>query len=295
VAFLNYHHLRYFYVIATEGGLHKAAERLRLSPSALSVQLRRLEESLGRALFDRTRKGLSLTEEGRLAMDYAETIFGAGDELLQTLANPEGLYRRPLRIGSVATLSRNFQMDFLRPALEDTSVEVVVRTGALGELLAQLGAHVLDLVLSNQPARSDEASKFDSALIDEQAVSLVGKKPRGRRRAFRFPEDLDGQVLALPTREAAIRAAFDTLMRRAGVKPLVAAEVDDMPMLRLIARSLDGLTLAPPVVVQDELRRGELVERWRIGEIRETFYAITAVRRYPNPALKHLLEQGARS
>jgi len=290
MAFLNYHHLRYFYVIAAEGSLRKASERLRLSPSALSIQLRSLEERLGHPLFDRTRKGLFLTEEGRLAMDYAETIFSAGDELLQTLVNAEGLYRRPLRIGSIATLSRNFQMDFLRPALEDPSIEVIVRIGALGELLAQLNAHALDLVLSNQPARSDAPTKFDSSLIDEQAVSLVGKRPRGRRRAFRFPEDLNGQVLALPTREAAIRASFDTLMRRAGARPLIAAEIDDMAMLRLVARSLDGLTLVPPVVVQDELRRGELVERWRIGEIRETFYAITVARRYPNPALKLLLE-----
>jgi len=287
--FLNYHHLRYFHAIASEGSLTGAAERLNLSQSALSIQLKKLEESLGCALFEREHKGLVLTEEGRMAMDYAETIFRAGDELLQTLTNRGGLYRRALRVGAVTTLSRNFQIDFVRGILADTSVEVIVRTGPMHELLGQLEAHTLDLVLSNESVRVDRRTQLESRRIAQQAVSLVGPPAKGRRRKFRFPEDLKGRPLILPTTDAAIRVAFDTLARRAGISPVIAAEADDMAMLRLMARSGDALTLVPPVVVQEELRSGELVEHHRIESIHESFYAITAHRRYPNPVLERLL------
>ncbi|MCB1124781.1 MAG: LysR family transcriptional regulator, partial [Verrucomicrobiae bacterium] len=240
--FLNYHHLRYFYTIAMNGSLTGAAEQLRISQSALSIQLKKLEESLGCALFDREHKGLVLTEEGRMAMDYAETIFRAGDELTQTLVNRSGLYQRVLRVGAVATLSRNFQLDFLRDVLSDDEVEVVIRTGSFSELLSQLEAHTLDLVLSNQSVRTDNRMKLVSQLIAEQEVSLVGQASGNKGKTFRFPQDLDGQPLILPTTEAAFRGAFDALLRQTGVHPLIAAEADDMAMLRLMARSSKALT-----------------------------------------------------
>lgn len=289
MAFLNYHHLRYFHAIASEGSLTAAAGRLNISQSALSIQLKKLEESLGCALFAREHKGLVLTEEGRMAMDYAETIIRSGDELLQTLVNRKGLYNRALRVGAVATLSRNFQIDFVREVMANPEVEVIMRTGPLHELLAQLEAHSLDLVLSNQTVRLDSRTRLESQRIGDQAVSLVGPKRTGRRKPFRFPQDLEGYPLILPTADATIRVAFDGLLRRAGIHPLVAAEADDMAMLRLMARSGNVLTLVPPVVVQEELQSGELEEYCRIDSIHESFYAITAVRRFPNPVLKGLL------
>ncbi len=108
--FLNYHHLRYFRAIAQTGNLTRAAEHLRISPSALSTQLGQLEESLGCKLFERMNKRLVLSEAGRLALDYAETIFKTGDELFDALKNRAPKQRQLLRIGSEATLTRNFQM-----------------------------------------------------------------------------------------------------------------------------------------------------------------------------------------
>ncbi|EQD36940.1 transcriptional regulator, LysR family protein, partial [mine drainage metagenome] len=140
MASLNYHHLRYFWAIAHEGTLTRAAERLNLSQSALSVQLQKLEHQLGHALFDRQGKRLVLTEAGRIALDYADTVFQAGDELLSTLQGREGHSRQVLRIGAIATLSRNFQLEFLRPLLARADVDLMVRSGTMRELLAQLEA-----------------------------------------------------------------------------------------------------------------------------------------------------------
>ena len=287
--FLNYHHLRYFRVIARELNLTRAAEKLNLSAPALSVQLKQLEESLGHPLFKRGRGGLALTEAGRLALDYAETIGRAGEELVDVMQHRQRGGRQVLRVGAVATLSRNFQLEFLRPALHRAEVEVVIRSGSQRELLVALHAHDVDLVLSNQAARRDAERPWHSHLLAEQAVSLVGV-PAWKKKKLRFPEDFRDVPVILPSMESNTRAAFDRLTAAAGARPRVMAEVDDMAMLRLLAREGEGLALVPPVVVRDEIESGVLVETHRITQILETFYAITPSRRFPNPLVAELVE-----
>jgi LysR family transcriptional activator of nhaA len=287
MAFLNYHHLRYFRAIAQEGSLTAAAAKLHVSQSALSIQLRALEDRLGHALFERAGKRLTLTEAGRIALEYAETIFRAGDELVSTLHGRATGSRAVLRVGAVATLSRNFQLALLRPVLGRPDVELVIRSGSLRELLAQLDAHAIDLVLSNLPVPRDAERPRYSHLLDHQPVSLVGRPRRGRR-AFRFPDDLRTTPVVLPSLQSNVRHAFDHLLERAGIRPQVVAEVDDMAMLRLVARESPALTLVPPVVVRDELRARTLVEWCRIPQIEESFYAVTSSRRFPNPLVRDL-------
>lgn len=284
---LNYHHLRYFWVIASEGSMSRAAERLSVSPSSLSVQLKALEEQLGQQLFERRGRSLVLTEAGRIALEYATTVFRSGHELIEALS---GLQpgRQMLRIGAAATLSRNFQIGFLRPLVGRSGIELVLRSGNVPDLLEQLDAHKLDLVLANQPAPPDAETAFDSTLLAEQPVSLVARAPKPGRR-FSFPADLAQTPLVLPGRGSAVRSAFDALLGRAGLAPTILAEVDDMAMLRLMARESDGVTLVPLVVVVDELRSGVLVERHRLKDIREQFFAITQHRRFPNRLVLDLL------
>jgi len=288
MAFLNYHHLRYFRVIARELNLTRAAEKLNLSAPSLSSQLKLLEESLGHPLFERRRRGLVLTEAGRVALDYAETIGRTGDELVDVMLHRPRAGRQVLRVGAVATLSRNFQLEFLRPVLHRLEVEVVIRSGALRELLVSLYAHEVDLVLSNQPARRDAERPWHSHLLAEQPVSLVGVSAWKKKR-LRFPEDFRDVPVLLPSLESNTRAAFDQLTAAAGVHPRIMAEVDDMAMLRLLAREGGGLALVPPVVVRDEIDSRVLFETHRIPQIRETFYAITPSRRFPNPLVGELV------
>jgi LysR family transcriptional activator of nhaA len=270
--------------------LTRAAEHLNLSQSALSVQLRQLEENLGEPLFTRHNKRLILTEAGRVALDYAESIFRSGEELLDTFANREGTGHKVLRVGAAATLSRNFQIDFLRPVVHRTDVRVVLRSATLRELLSRLQAHTIDVVLSNLPVRRDAETAWHSHLLDEEPVSLVGR-PTGNRKKFSFPEDLRTTPVLLPSLESNVRAAFDLLMDQAHIRPIIAAEVDDMAMLRLLARDSDALALVPKIVVQDELREGVLIERHRIPNLKESFYAITPTRKFPNPLLRDLIQR----
>jgi LysR family transcriptional activator of nhaA len=287
MAALNYHHLRYFRAVAHEGGLTRAAERLNVSQSALSVQIKRLEERLGHALFERRGRELALTEAGRIALDHADAIFRAGDELVDALRET-GRARQALRVGALATLSRNFVIGFLRPVLGRPDVDVIVRSGSAAELLRALEGLNLDVALLNRSPPADSVTPFVGHRLAAQPVSLVGAPgrigPGGDVDAL-----LRAHPVILPTAESGVRAGFDALADRLGVRPQIAAEVDDMAMMRLMAREDVGLAVLPPIVVTDELRAGSLAEAGRLPEIVESFYAVTVARRFPNPLVREML------
>lgn len=287
---LNYHHLRYFQAVAHDGNLTRAAERLNLSQSALSIQIKQLEERLGHPLFERRGRQLYLTEAGRIALDHADTIFATGDELLQTLRQT-GTTRRAIRIGALATLSRNFQLEFIRPLLNRSDVELILRSGSTAELLSALETLNLDIVLLTQPPSADAVTPFVSEQLYQQRVSLIGSPALTSGR-----QDL-GKMLAqhpmiLPTLESGVRLQFEALAARLGVTPQIAAEVEDMAMMRLLARSGVGLAVMPPIVVQQELETGMLSELDTLPGIVENFYAVQIKRRFPNPLIRVLLDAG---
>ena len=286
---LNFNHLQYFWSVAHEGSLTRAAERMNLSQSALSVQIQKLERQIGHPLFDRLGKKLVLTEAGKIALDYADTVFKAGNELISTLRGRPLANRQILRVGALTTLSRNFQLEFLRPLVGRADVELIVRSGTLRDLIAQLETHAIDVVLANSAAPRDNRSLLRNHLLNEQPVSLVGRPPL-RKPRFRFPNDLRTEPILLPSLDSDIRVAFDRILELAGIHPNILAEVDDMAMLRLLARERDGVTLVPPIVVRDELKTGILIEHCRISEVTEKFYAIVQKRRFPNQLLAKILK-----
>ena len=285
---LNLHHLRLFRAVANDGTLTGAAHRLNLSQSALSTQIRALEATLGHDLFERRGRGLVLTEAGRIALDHAEAIFRTADDLTATLRETGGA-RRALRVGALATLSRNFQMQFLRPMIGRPDVEVVLRSGSQGDLLRDLDALALDVVLTNQLPARDGVSLWRVHHLAEQPVSLIGTAARVGRSGRSLSELLSTAPLVLPVAGTALRLGFDALVARLGLTPVLAAEADDMAMLRLLAREDAGLAVIPPIVVRDELASGLLVEAARLPGINEVFLAITRQRRFPNPLLAELL------
>lgn len=287
---LNFHHLYYFWTVAKEGHLTRAAQQLHVSQSALSSQIRQLEDRLGHALFTRDGRSLRLTEVGHLVLEYAESIFTLGSELLTIMEHGELQRVQRLRIGAVATLSRNFQENFLRPVFGETEVRLVIQSASLEELLEQLKVHKLDLILSNRPVATDSVTPWRCQRIAQQSVCLVG--PAGSRAdTFRFPEDLSRVKLLLPGPNSEIRSQFDLLCEEMGVTAVPYAEVDDMAMLRLLARDSGGVAVVPEVVVQDELRSGRL-QKYRVLEnVVENFYAITAKRHFELPVLNALLER----
>ena len=203
---LNLHHLRLFRAVAADGTLTGAARGLNLSQSALSTQLRALEATLGQDLFERRGRGLVLTEAGRIALDHAEVIFRTAEDLTATLRDA-GRARRALRVGALATLSRNFQMQFLRPLIGRADVEVVLRSGAQDDLLRGGVIERLMCDLSVDAAKIAEAHGFDPAMFDEVPQKLEAALAAGIAT-------IEGTRVFVPSQHRlflrTVAAAFDT-------------------------------------------------------------------------------------
>ena len=287
---VNYRHLYHFWAVAKEGHLTRAAEKLHLSQSSISMQIRELEERIGHDLFIREGRALKLTETGTLVLAYAESIFSLGSEMLAAVTVGEAQNKKRLRIGAVATLSRNFQDNFLRPLLGMRDVHIQIESGTLEELVKRLAVHRLDVVLSNRAPGASAERKLHVRRISRQAVCLIGP-PRHAKRSFRFPADLANVRLLLPGRSSDIRREFDVLCEELELDINIFAEVDDMAMLRLLARDSDSVALLPPVVVQDELRTGVLEEYCTVPDVRENFYAVTTERQFEPALLRVLLDK----
>jgi LysR family transcriptional activator of nhaA len=285
---LNYHHLRYFWIVAHEGNLTRAAKKHNVAQSALSMQIKELENYLGQDLFERKGRRLVLTESGRIALDFADAIYNKGDELLATLGTLDQPKEHHLRVGALATLSRNFQIGFLKPLLHADNVEFSIQSGTLDDLLQSLEAYQLDIILSTVVPVRDEMTRWVAHAIDNQPVSLIGQ-PRPDREKQSLEMLLMSELLVVPAPQSSIRTGFDALVNRLGIVPRIVAQVDDMAMLRLVAREHTGLAVVPPIVVKDELDSGELVEVAKLPGLAETFFALTLERRFPNPLLNLVL------
>ncbi|MFY9180240.1 MAG: LysR family transcriptional regulator, partial [Venatoribacter sp.] len=271
---LNFRHLFSFWRVAQEQHLTRAAEKMHVSQSTLSTQISQLEQALDEALFERVDKRLQLTAIGEQVFQYAESIFGMGEEMLGWLQGQEQ-GRTRVRLGAVTTMSRNYQANWIRPLISNTQVDFSVETGLLDDLVERLHRHQLDIILANAPIANDPKRPLLCQFLGSQAISIVGPAMKWQGRHLNIPDDLDGLELALPSTRHTLRAEFDALCMSANIQPIIRAELDDMSMLRLVARDSGWLTLLPQVVVQDELEQGVLTIVGQSDKLKEQFYAIT--------------------
>lgn len=286
---LNYHHLYYFWRVATAGNLTRVAAELHVSQSALSSQIRQLEDSMGQVLFDRSGRTLRLTEWGQQVLTYAEDIFRKGEELASLVQQGTAPDVQVIRVGVMSTMSRNFVDSFLSPLLPDPQVRLVLQSRGIAELLDNLASHTLDVVLSNINVTVNPKRIWQSQLVGQQPVSVVG--PADRNPLTPFPKGFEKMRWILPSPPSEIRSGFDAFCSSHQFEPDIQAEVDDMAMLRLLARDSGALAILPQVVVRDEIQRKELSEYMELPRVTENFYAITVKRSYQPPALRTLLQQ----
>ena len=244
---------------------------------------------MGHPLFERVGRKLVLTEAGRIALDYADTVFKAGDELMSTLRGRPVASRQVLRVGALTTLSRNFQLEFLRPLVGPLRCRVDRSLRATSATCSRSWKPTPST--SSWPTAPPRATRARRcAIICSTSSPSAWSAIRGRTSGSSGFRTISAPSrVLLPSLDSDIRVAFDRVLELAGIRPIILAEVDDMAMLRLLAREREGVTLVPPIVVRDELETGVLVEHCRIPEVTETFYAIIQKRRFPNRLLAELL------
>lgn len=285
---LNYHHLHYFWRVATLGNLTEAARQLHVSQSALSAQIRALEDSMNTQLFERSGRRLILTDAGQQVLSYASDIFNRGEELEALVRRGISPDLQQLKIGVQSTMSRNFIEGFIAPLMQRTDVRFSLHARGMVNLLNGLRTHQFDLILTNSNVVSEgQDGLWQSQLLANQPVAIVG--PADTKFDKPFPTGYEQQRWVLPAQQTEIRAAFDGFCSRWQYEPNVLAEADDMAMLRLLARDTGALTVLPTVVVKDEIAQGILKVHMPMPNVFENFYAVTVKRQFIPPILTELL------
>jgi LysR family transcriptional activator of nhaA len=286
VKFLNYHHLRYFWVVAKEGGLRKAAEKLHVSQPTISAQIAALEGVLGEKLFRRGGRALTLTETGQRVLSHAEEIFSLGQELLNSVKQQSA--SRPLRVllGVADALPKMVTYQIIEPIFHlRQPVQVSCWETKVADLLAQLGAHRLDVVLADEPASSGVNASLFNHLLGECGVTFCAEPRLAAKLRRGFPKSLDGAPALLPMAHSGLRRSLEKWFHAIGVRPRLVGEIDDPALVNILALHGLGFITVPTLVARETVTRFGLRAIGRTEECQQQFYAISAERRLAHPAV----------
>ncbi len=290
--FLNYHHLRYFWTVATEGSLKRASEKLRVSQPSMCTQIKLLEASLGETLFRPSGRSLVLTEFGQLIHGYAEEIFTLGGEILRATKQAPGVRVLRLHVGIVDSFPKLMSYDILRPVLDhQPPVQLTCHEGKLADLVSQLNTHRIDVVLSDEAASPGIAGKVFNHLLGTSEITFCAMPGLAKKLKGRFPRNLDGAPALLPTQNCSLRRDLEKWFGDAGVQPRVVGEFEDAALTKIVATDGHGFIAVPTVVASEAVERYGFVPIGRTKEVVSRFYAITAERRFTHPAILAMTEK----
>jgi len=283
---LNYHHLLYFWTVVREGGISKAARKLRLSQPAVSAQIKALEAALEERLFQRQGRTLVLTDVGRLVDRYATEIFTTASEMLETLkGRPSGGALR-LAVGVANAVPKLVVYRLLRPAIDGAApVQITCTEGDPEQLLAQLATHALDVVISDRPAAPHVRVKVFNHLLGESGTTFFAGTALARRLRPRFPRSLGGAPMLLPTINTSLRRALDQWFESESVRPRVAGEFEDPALLKTFGDWGHAVFAAPTAIEGEVLRSHRVAVVGRTAAVRERYYAISVERRLKHAAV----------
>ena len=291
---LNYHHLRYFWTVAKQGSLARAAEALRISQPSISEQIRELESALGEKLFQREGRANKLTDAGHVVLGYAEEIFALGRELLNAVKQRPGARILRLSVGIGDSFPKLVTNEILKPVFAmPQSVHVICREGKMEDLLAQLAAHRLDIVLSDEPASSSTHFKTFNHYLGDSGTTLCAAKKLAAKLQRGFPQSLDDAPALLPSENTPLRRALEAWFREQKIAPRVVAEFEDLALMKVMAAEGRGFIALPAVAIKDAVTHYGFRILGEINQCRVQFHAITAQRRINHPAVA-ILTQGGR-
>ena len=288
---VNYKHLHYFWVVAKEGGVVRASERLHLTPQTISGQLSLLEKYLGISLFSRTGRNLKLTETGRLVLSYADEIFSLGGELEELIHQLPVSLPQTLRVGVVDVVPKSIACRILEPALKmPEPVHMICRESSLDTLLAELAVHRLDLVLADRPIPSTVSTRGFSHKLGECSVSFFATKKLKKKLKGEFPQCLDKAPLLLPSSVNQLRSSIDQWLDKSRIYPRIVAEFDDSALMKVFGQEGAGIFIAPSAIEAEVASQYRADCIGRIDDVKERFYAISVERRVSHPVVAAIME-----
>ena len=283
---LNYHHLLYFWTVAKEGGITRAARKLHLAQPTLSSQLKHLEKALGAQLLERQGRTVVLTEAGHQVFRYADEIFALGRELTDSLKGHLTVDTLKLAVGVPDVLPKLVAYQLLQPALKlKQRVQLTCYEGKLDALLGDLALHRIDIVLADTPLLPQLNVRAFNHLLGESAVTVCGTRQLAEKYRPNFPASLDQSPMLLPTQNTSLRRALELWFDEQQIKPEVEHEFEDSAILKVFGQAGAGLFVTSTVIEKQVCQQYSVEVVGRIPDIKERFYAISIERRLKHPAV----------
>ena len=293
---LNYHHLRYFHAVAQEGSVSRAAEKLRVSQPSICAQVKQLEAALGETLYRRSGRSIVLTDFGRTIHGYAEEILALGRELLTVARRAPSARTLRLQMGLVDSFPKLLSLDILRPVFAHRPVvHVTCHEGKLDDLLGQLAAHRLDALLADEPPPSSAKIKTFNHQLGASGVTFCAAPMLAQKLTGRFPRNLHGARLLLPTQNTVLRRELEKWFRTVAVEPVVIGEFEDAALAKIVATEGIGITVVPTIVAAEAIERYGFVSIGKTEECQTQLYLITAERRIEHPVVALLAREASRA
>jgi LysR family transcriptional regulator, transcriptional activator of nhaA len=288
-ASFNYKHLYYFWVVAKEGGISRAADKLDMAVQTVSAQVRELERSLGCELLKPAGRGLALTDAGVAAMQQADTIFLLGEELPARVRDAMSTPVVRLRLGISDGLPKLVVHRLLSPVANESQLRLLCHEGNFNDLLGDLALHKLDVVISDRPAPANPNMKLYSHGLGSSNMAWYGTPALMKTSKLRFPECLNELPMLLPTTHTASRDRLEAWFEQRGIRPRIVGEFEDSALLKTFGSS--GMGVFPVAEwVHEELIAHYAVKRIGPCEgVTEHFFAVGTEKKVQHPLVQRLL------
>ncbi|MEI2417699.1 LysR family transcriptional regulator, partial [Orrella sp. JC864] len=288
---MKLHLLATFLQVAEAGSLSRAALAAEMATSRVSQQIAELETAWGGRLFDRTGRGMVLTALGARMLPQVQRLVDELHRLDVAARDAAGVPTGLVHVGMLPSMSRRLLPPLLARLREQApQVRLHVSEGFSGALDEQLSSGRLDMIVVN---RYGESAKPGEDVLGHMDTCLIGKPGAAllARPTVSFAQ-LAGQPMVLPARPNGFRSMLDALLRRHGVTPAIALEVDTVNMMKDVALSGQAMTLLPAMAVSEELAAGALaVSRIVRPGIRRTIALGVGRQRPPSLAVRYVAAQ----
>jgi LysR family transcriptional regulator, transcriptional activator of nhaA len=288
---MNYKHLHYFWVTAKAGGVVRAGEQLHTTPQTLSAQIKLLEDRLGKKLFRKSGRNLALTDDGRVALRYADDIFALGGELEAALREQrdgasKAAQTLEFRVGVADSMAKSVACRLLEPALHmPQAVHLICREGKLPELLGELALHRIDLVIADEPLPPQLSVKAFNHALGRSSMSFFCAPSVKRLLKGSFPQCLNGAPMLIQGAASPVRRLLEAWLMQQRLHPRVVAEFDDGALMKAFGRDGHGVFMAATVLEAEIALQYGVKCIGRTNEMTESFFAISVQRRITHPAV----------
>jgi LysR family transcriptional activator of nhaA len=293
---LNYKHLHYFWAVAHAGSIAKASERLHITPQTISGQLSMLEERMGVSLFERVGRGLTLTEVGKVTLQYADEIFELGQELRDVLRGAPTFGPTEFIVSAASAVPKTIVYKIVEPALAlDSNMSLTCKEGPVEAILADLAVHKVDIVISDQPIPSEFSIKAFNHKLGGCGVTFFAAPKLAKKLKGTFPNNLNNAPMILLTSQYGIRKQFDLWAKEREIYPRVSGQFDDSALLKSFGESGMGIFFMPSIIADEVCKSFNVKIVGQTEDITNNFYAISAERKVRHPAVVAICEAARES